>query len=643
VKLAGFSAGVSYTQNGGFGANVGYEFGGSNDMLKGLGVNLSYSQSGGFSGGVSYSKATEGGTKVTGGLNYSKDAGVGASLNAQKEVSKSDNYATTVTGGVSFSQKQGFGASLDATIEKVAKETPKGQTPPPKPQFQSFSQMDMGLSFNQKEGFSASVGFDGINALSYNQNTGLSGNTNFAVDFRKKQIQDEIDAETKARKEAADKKLEGAKQEWLKEKRKDPKYANIDDDDKLLAEYKKEREKDSEKDGSRDNILEKIGGDIYDDVAGALGISTSDAGRLDKDGKFVPRTCFVAGTKVHTKEGLKNIEDIQVGDVVLSKSDETGEVSYRKVVETFIRQTEAIYTVSFTDGTTLETTWNHPFRVKTQGHALEKFSIETTDWVQAKDLHPGDVALGADGRELVVTDIIIDERTETVYNFEVEEYHTYFVGEVGVWVHNQASTYQKISKGLHYSLDIAGIFPGLGIIPDAVNVAYNATEATLGIGTGNWTDAGFSTAAILPIAGDFAMAGKVGKEATEAAIKNKKAIADLGKEGIENFKYAQEYGIKSYKELKNVTKGKAKELGVEVHHLIEKRLKPVFDEASQKTSEWASIVLTKAEHQVFTNEWRKAIPYGAARTKETAESVMEKAKVIYKDYPQILEKLGINK
>nr|WP_279305988.1 polymorphic toxin-type HINT domain-containing protein [Leptospira meyeri] len=127
---------------------------------------------------------------------------------------------------------------------------------------------------------------------------------------------------------------------------------------------------------------------------------------------------------------------MQVGDVVLSKSDETGEVSYRKVVNTFIRQTEAIYTVSFTDGTVLETTWNHPFRVKKQGHALEKFSIENTDWIQAKDLHPGDVALGADGQELVITDITIDERVETVYNFEVEGYHTYFVGEVGVWVHN---------------------------------------------------------------------------------------------------------------------------------------------------------------------------------------------------------------
>lgn len=26
--------------------------------------------------------------------------------------------------------------------------------------------------------------------------------------------------------------------------------------------------------------------------------------------------------------------------------------------------------------------------------------------------------------------------TETVYNFEVQEFHTYHIGEYGVWVHN---------------------------------------------------------------------------------------------------------------------------------------------------------------------------------------------------------------
>lgn len=60
------------------------------------------------------------------------------------------------------------------------------------------------------------------------------------------------------------------------------------------------------------------------------------------------------------------------------------------------------------------------------------------------------MALGADGQELVVADVTIDERAETVYNFEVEEYHTYFVGEVGVWVHNAEYDMTKI-KGFKKS------------------------------------------------------------------------------------------------------------------------------------------------------------------------------------------------
>ncbi|TGL23750.1 hypothetical protein EHQ47_05000 [Leptospira bourretii] len=205
---------------------------------------------------------------------------------------------------------------------------------------------------------------------------------------------------------------------------------------------------------------------FFDDIGRSItGKETSfGSGYIDEKGKFHQRTCFVAGTLV-TKlkpeyyvvadqlepnskyEEQVAIESIVVSDWVLSKNDETGETSYKRVANTFIRTTDAIYKVSLADGTTLETTWNHPFRVKKQGHALEAFSIENTTWVQAKDLHPGDVALGADGQELVITDIIIDERVETVYNFEVEEYHTYFVGEVGVWVHNDPFGY---GAAMHY-------------------------------------------------------------------------------------------------------------------------------------------------------------------------------------------------
>ncbi len=46
--------------------------------------------------------------------------------------------------------------------------------------------------------------------------------------------------------------------------------------------------------------------------------------------------CFVAGTLVHTKEGLRPIEQIKVGDYVLSKPESgKGEPSYQRVSQTY--------------------------------------------------------------------------------------------------------------------------------------------------------------------------------------------------------------------------------------------------------------------------------------------------------------------
>jgi hypothetical protein len=57
--------------------------------------------------------------------------------------------------------------------------------------------------------------------------------------------------------------------------------------------------------------------------------------------------CFVAGTLVHTKEGLKPIEEIKVGDYVLSKPESgEGELCYQPVTRTFEYDDRELYYVS---------------------------------------------------------------------------------------------------------------------------------------------------------------------------------------------------------------------------------------------------------------------------------------------------------
>jgi hypothetical protein len=63
-----------------------------------------------------------------------------------------------------------------------------------------------------------------------------------------------------------------------------------------------------------------------------------------------PRTsagCFAKGTPVHTLDGLTPIDEIRVGDLVLSApEDGTGTPAYRRVVDTFVHQRKTIRKIS---------------------------------------------------------------------------------------------------------------------------------------------------------------------------------------------------------------------------------------------------------------------------------------------------------
>ena len=138
--------------------------------------------------------------------------------------------------------------------------------------------------------------------------------------------------------------------------------------------------------------------------------------------------CFAAGTLVHTERGLVPIEEIRRGDRVWSQDDETGEEGYRRVAQTFVTPDQPTLELELVgNGHTmevLEVTGEHPFWVSGRG------------WVAAQELQPGDEVYTSRGGWLRVSGGTWMDRTTTVYNFEVEDFHTYFVGEVGVWVHN---------------------------------------------------------------------------------------------------------------------------------------------------------------------------------------------------------------
>ena len=179
-----------------------------------------------------------------------------------------------------------------------------------------------------------------------------------------------------------------------------------------------------------------------------LGQVAEDGGFVDPEtGEWRQRTCFVAGTlvRVHPEtahafsedgQHYKRIEEIKTGDVVLAWDEESGQLSYRRVVNTFVRQTDQIYRLSFERDEEIQTTHSHPFYViRNSGYGGSRTSHG--EWVEAKHLRVGDRVQTAAGQTVSITAIGIEARSATVYNFEVIDEHNYFVGRAGVLVHNE--------------------------------------------------------------------------------------------------------------------------------------------------------------------------------------------------------------
>lgn len=122
---------------------------------------------------------------------------------------------------------------------------------------------------------------------------------------------------------------------------------------------------------------------------------------------------------------LVAIENIKAGDKVSSTNPETGETAAKTVLETYIRETTELVHLTIS-GELIKTTHEHPFYVKDVG------------FINAGELRVGDNLLDANGNTLIVEDSKVEilDQSVKVYNFQVEDFHTYHVGKNGVLVHN---------------------------------------------------------------------------------------------------------------------------------------------------------------------------------------------------------------
>ncbi|MDU4910903.1 polymorphic toxin-type HINT domain-containing protein [Clostridium baratii] len=135
--------------------------------------------------------------------------------------------------------------------------------------------------------------------------------------------------------------------------------------------------------------------------------------------------CLVGDTLVKTKEGLKEIREIKVGDLVLSKNEELGITEYKKVTE--IHKNSAYESCRIrTKNSIIESTTGHLFMIK------DKW------WTAAIDIKENDYVELSKGsyEEILEIEYRENKYPVKVYNLTIEDNHNYFIEKDKVLTHN---------------------------------------------------------------------------------------------------------------------------------------------------------------------------------------------------------------
>jgi hypothetical protein len=139
-------------------------------------------------------------------------------------------------------------------------------------------------------------------------------------------------------------------------------------------------------------------------------------------GKVCVFACFPAGTSVHTETGVKNIENVQIGEKVWSYNEQTGETALKEVLQTIEHDADVTLKLRIGDEE-IETTAEHPFYTQ-------------DGWKNAADLTTSDTLQTKENGQSRISEIEYSYKSKKVFNFAVADWHTFFVGIWGWLVHN---------------------------------------------------------------------------------------------------------------------------------------------------------------------------------------------------------------
>lgn len=192
-------------------------------------------------------------------------------------------------------------------------------------------------------------------------------------------------------------------------------------------------------------------------------ITPNSLGPPQTDGE--PPSCFSKGTLVHTENGTKTIETIDVNDQVWSFDNESDSLSLNNVLRLYATPGQFLFDLTFiNEEKTIEkirSTHEHPFFVVNKG------------WTPANQLVPGNKVYLIDGQGVIFQERKPLSDPQTVYNLEIENDHSFFVGNQGLLVHNACTgNVDPEMRVLHQDIPIAGTDMTLHYASNRVDAAY---------------------------------------------------------------------------------------------------------------------------------------------------------------------------
>ncbi|MFI5792646.1 polymorphic toxin-type HINT domain-containing protein [Streptomyces sp. NPDC051677] len=159
------------------------------------------------------------------------------------------------------------------------------------------------------------------------------------------------------------------------------------------------------------------------------------------------------GTGVLLADGTqKAIEDVEVGDVVVTTDTETGETVDKRVAQTITTEGDKDFTkiVISVDGehSSIVATDTHPFWVP-----------DLKKWVKAGDLQVGQLLRTSAGTHVQITAVSHYTKRQRTHDLTIEDIHAYYVlaGATPVLVHNcggGTTVYRGVPEG-HPGFDAA--------------------------------------------------------------------------------------------------------------------------------------------------------------------------------------------